>query len=163
MLQDFIILRNEKSRIPDGSTIVDIPNMKLYEVDLEFTAEEQAAYDDGIAHFRKMGNFTRLNMLQQMAFAPWMREYFQDYRFIDKLPSKNQDGQDQSQIPDALDIPTSEKDDRWATWEAKWKDAINDKMTSPVLHFVDSWVKKFGKADVKAVFFVTHPASEIYW
>src|SRR5205823_3020777 len=33
MLQDFIILRNEKSRIPDGSTIVDIPNMKLYEVD----------------------------------------------------------------------------------------------------------------------------------
>jgi len=88
MLQDFIILRNEKFRMPDGSTIVDIPNMKLYEVDLEFTAEEQAAYDDGIAHFWKMGNFTHLNMLQQMAFAPWMCEYFQDYRFIDKLPSK---------------------------------------------------------------------------
>jgi len=138
MLQDFIILRNEKSRMPDGSTIVDIPNMKLYEVDLEFTTEEQATYDDGITHFQKMENFTHLNMLQQMAFALWMREYFQDYHFIDKLPSKNQDGQDQSQIPDALDIPTSEKDDRWATWEAKWKDAINDKTTSPVLRFVDS-------------------------
>ena len=37
MLHDFMILRNEKSRKPDGSTIVAIPNMKLYEVDLEFT------------------------------------------------------------------------------------------------------------------------------
>ena len=46
-----MILRNEKSRKPDGFTIVAIPNMKLYEVDLEFTPEEQVAYDDSIAHF----------------------------------------------------------------------------------------------------------------
>jgi len=32
-----------------------------------------------------------------------------------------------------------------------------NRTTSPVLHFVDSWVKKFETADIKAVFFVTHP------
>ena len=69
MLRDFMILRNEKSRKPDRSTIVVIPNMKLYKVDLEFTLEEQAVYDDGIAHFQKMRNFTHLNMLQQIAFT----------------------------------------------------------------------------------------------
>ena len=51
MLRDFMLLRNEKSRKPDGSTIVVIPNMKLYEVDLKFTPEEQAAYDESIMHF----------------------------------------------------------------------------------------------------------------
>ena len=69
ILRDFMILRNEKFRKPDRSTIVAIPNMKLYEVDLEFTPEEQAAYDDGIVHFQKMENFTCLNILQQIAFA----------------------------------------------------------------------------------------------
>ena len=69
MLRDFMILRNEKSRKPDRSTIVAIPNMKLYEVDLEFTPEEQVTYDDGITHFQKIENFTYFNMLQQIAFT----------------------------------------------------------------------------------------------
>ena len=68
MLHDFMILRNKKFRKPDRSTIVAILNIKLYEIDLEFTPEEQVAYDDGIVHFQKMGNFTHFNMLQQMVF-----------------------------------------------------------------------------------------------
>jgi len=74
-----MILRNEKFRKPDKSTIVAIPNMKLYKVDLEFTPKEQAIYDDGIAHFQKMENFTHLNILQQMVFALRIHEYFHNY------------------------------------------------------------------------------------
>ena len=70
MLCDFMILRNEKFRKLDGFTIVAIPNMKLYEVDLKFTPEKQAAYNDSIIHFQKIENFTHLNMLQQIVFAP---------------------------------------------------------------------------------------------
>ena len=111
MLRDFMILRNEKSRKPDRSTIVIIPNMKLYKIDLEFTPEEQAVYDDGIAHFQKKRNFTHFNMLQQIAFTLQMCEYFYNYRFINELSGKTQDDLDQSQVSDAIEIPTGEKDD----------------------------------------------------
>ena len=51
LLKNFMILRGEGAKLPTGGPIVNIPPMKLYEIDLHFTADELAAYNNGVAHF----------------------------------------------------------------------------------------------------------------